>query len=159
MSDIFAIDLAAQAVAEARDVVEFTMADDRLLEIVAIFLHNNTDFGDAKERVYAVQIIRGFTTSGLGGAAAPTARPLKRNGVATLGATIDTIWNTTLATVGTTHTLLTDGWNIRIPYVWHPVSDDEYPDATQADTTLLIRLPDTPAESFTARGCVWVREH
>lgn len=157
MSAIYALDLASTAVTTAVDLVEVSPADDRLIEIVAIFLFQTTELGDAAEEILPIQIIRGHTSTGSGGGSAPTARPLKRNAAA-FGSTIDTIFNTTIASAGTTHTLLTDGWNVRLPYVFHPVADEEYPDASQGDTTIVVRLPSAPTDSITMRGCVWVRE-
>lgn len=152
---VFCVDIPPTAYAAPIDLVEITPADDKLVEMVAIFLTQNTDFGDAQDEVRPVQIIRGYTTSGTGGSSAVTARPMKRT--ATHSAAIE-VGNTTIASAGTPHTLLTDGWNVRVPYVFHPVDDAEFPQASQGDTTILVRLPETPTDSITVRGSVWFRE-
>lgn len=154
MSDVYAVDIASTAVTAQIDLAELTPADDRPIEIVGIFLHQTTDFGDAAEEVLSLEIIRGHTTSGSGGNT-PTPRPLKR-GAQAAGFTAETL-NTTIASAGTTHTLLADGWNVRVPYLFQAIREDEAPQASQADTTMVVRMS-APADSITVRGTVWVRE-
>jgi len=156
MSIVYCIDIPSTAITVAVDVVEFQPADDHPLEIVAAFLFQTTDFGDAAEEILPLQIIRGFTTSGSVGGTAGTPRPLRRDGTAQF---VHEVVNTTLASVGTSHVLLTDGWNVRMPYVIHPWDWEEFPMASQLDTTMVLRLPSAPIDSITIRGSVWVREY
>lgn len=152
----YCIDIASTAVTTAVDLVEIQPADDRPVAIAAIFLHQTTDFGDAQDEVLTLQVIRGFTTSGSGGNTGVTPRPLLRSGAAA-GMAVETM-NTTVANTGTSHTLLTDGWNVRVPYLFQPIDDAFMPQAGQGDTTIVVRLTSTPADSITIRGSVWVVE-
>ncbi len=158
MSQIYCIDIPPTAITTAVDLAEITPGDDRTVEFVAGFIFQTTELGDAAEEILPLQLIRGYTSGGSGGSTV-TPRPLKRNAQATPGMTAK-VMNTTLATGGSSpHTLLTDGWNVRVPWVFHPVDEEEYPDATQADTTLVLRIPTAPIDSITMRGSVWVREN
>lgn len=152
---IYCIDVPSTAHTAAFDICEITPADDRPVSIVAIYLFQTTELGDAAEEILPIQIIRGHTTSGSGGSAA-TPRPMKRNAVAA-GCTVE-VANTTIASAGTTHVLLTDGLNVRAPYMWREYDEDAQPQATQADTTIVVRLPAAPADSVTVRGSIWIRE-
>jgi hypothetical protein len=151
---VYCIDIPSTAVTTTFDFVEITPADDRPVCIVMISLFQTTELGDAAEEILPIQIIRGHTTSGNGTAATP--RPQKRNAVAA-GCTAE-VAGATIASTGTTHVLLTDGWNVRVPYLFQPIHDDQYPQATQGDTTMVVRLAAAPADSITVRGCIWIME-
>jgi hypothetical protein len=151
---VYCVDIASTSLSAATDLVEITPADDKPVSIVGIFLFQTSDLGDAQEEVRAIQIIRGNTTSGSGGST-PTPIPLQHADAAA-GFTVETV-NTTVAADGTPVTLLTDGWNVRLPYLFQPIDDLMTPSASQANTTLVVRL-DTPADAITVRGSVWVRE-
>lgn len=152
---VYCVDVPSTAITTTCDIIEITPADDRPISIIGIFLFQTTELGDAAEEILPVQIIRGFTASGSGGSAA-TPRPMQRSAVAA-GCACE-VANTTIATTGTTHVLLTDGWNVRLPYLWQPIDESTYPQATQADTTLIVRLPTAPADSTTIRGSIWILE-
>lgn len=152
---VYAIILPATAVTTAIDLLEIQPADDRPVRIVGMEIFQTSDVGDAAEEILPIQIIRGFTASGSSGGSAPTPRDLRRVG-ATAGFVVE-VMNTTVATTGTSHTLLDGGWNVRTPYTFWP---DEMmcPQASQADVTLIVRLPSAPADSLTIRGTVYVLE-
>ena len=98
--------------------------------------------------------IRGHTVSGSGGST-PTPRPVNPSDAAA-GFTAET-FNTTPANTGTTNILQNHGWNVRIPtpVVYTP---EEYPKASQANTTLILRFLNAPGDSLTIGGHVKVRE-
>src|SRR3990167_5918895 len=106
----------------AFDLVEITPADDKPIRLHAFFLgqSGSADFGDAQEEGLRIAIIRGHTTSGSGGSA-PTPRPLNRSDAAA-GFTAE-VANTTIASVGTTHQLHEDCWNVRTPYIYMPTPE------------------------------------
>lgn len=155
MSEIFYIDLPPTAVTGEVDLVEIVPADDRAVELIGLYLAQTTDVGEAQEEQLEIEAIRGYTTSGSGGSTS-TVRPAKRNGGSS-GFGAPEIFNTTVATVGTTHILLHDGWQVRQPYAWREIQREESPEATQADTSMVIRLS-APADSITVFGCAVVRE-
>ena len=143
------------AVAAAQDLFELTPADDKPIEIVGLFLSQFTAEGDANEDYWRWSCIRGHTTSGSGGSA-PTPRPLGRTDAAA-GFTAE-VNNTTIASVGTTHTLHQSGWNVRSDLMlWLPDGLEWH--ASQADTTVVIRLHSTPDASLNVSGTLYVVEY
>jgi len=151
---IYTVEFEAVAVTAQVDFFELTPADDKPIKIAGIFLSQSSDFGDAQDEGLRYRIIRGHTTSGSGGAA-PTPRPLNRSEAAA-GFTAETC-NTTIASVGTTHNLHSDVFNVRVGLaLWLP--DGCEWQATQADTTLVVRLMAAPADSLTMSGTLYVIE-
>lgn len=142
------------AVTAAQDLFELTPADDKPLRIHGWMVGQSSDAGDAQDELLRVQLIRGYTTSGSGGSTA-TPRPLNRSDAAA-GFTCE-INNTTVANTGTTHTLHSDVFNVRagMPF-WFP--PESRPEVSQADTTLVLRLPGAPADSLTMSGVMYVEE-
>jgi hypothetical protein len=145
------------SIAASQDLFELSPADDKPIELVALELCNvggTADAGDAQEELWRLLVRRGHTTSGSGGSA-PTPTPCSPNDAAAgFAAEVN---NTTIASVGTTKDLDAMGWNVRIPYqkVWLP---EERPSASQADTTIVIRLLSTPADAVSCSGVLTVRE-
>jgi hypothetical protein len=142
------------AVAASQDLFELTPTDDKPVKIYGLFLGQITAEGDANEDLWRWTVIRGFTTGGSGGTA-PTPRPLNRSDAAA-GFTAE-VNNTTKATTGTTHTCHADADNIRggIKFWWPEGSE---PQASQADTTIVVRLESTPDASTTCSATLYVEE-
>jgi hypothetical protein len=151
---IYTVEFEGVAVTAAVDFFELTPADDKPIEIMGIFLSQSSDLGDAASEILRYRVIRGHTTSGSGGAA-PTPRPLNRSGAAA-GFAAETC-NTTIASVGTPLNLHSDAFNIATGLqLWLPESCEW--EASQADTTIVVRLMAAPADSLTMSGTLYVRE-
>lgn len=153
---IYTVVFSAVSVSASQDFFELTPADDKPIEIVGLTLCQvgNSDVGDAAEEMLRFDIIRGHATSGSGGSA-PTPRPVKRSAAAA-GFTAE-VNNTTIASAGTGVTLHSDSFNVRAGYInWWPVGTE--PDASQGDTTIVVRLPTAPADAITLSGTIYVRE-
>lgn len=148
------INLPTTAITVAADIIELTPADDKPIEVIAICLGQTTDFGDAQEEIIPLVWVRGHTTSGSGGAGV-SATPCNPSDVAA-GFTAEGM-NTTQATVGTTVNLARHHWNVRAP-IERPYTPDEVIEASQANTTLVLRMLATPADSISIGGSVLVRE-
>lgn len=151
---IYTVAFEGQAVTAQVDFFELQPADDKPVEIVGLFLSQSSDVGDAAEEILRVEIIRGHTTSGSGGAT-PTEEPLDPNdGAASF---VSETLNTTIASAGTTSILHAEAFNIRSGLqVWFP--PECCPKATQANTTIVVRLMAAPADSLTMSGTLYVRE-
>lgn len=151
---VYTVSFTEIAVTAAVDVFEITPADDKPIEIIGLFLSQSSDFGDAQAEVIPYRVIRGHTTSGSGGAA-PTPRPLDRTGPAA-GFTAETN-NTTAASSGTTHDLHCAAFNLAVgENLWLPEGCEW--EASQADTTLVVRLASAPVDSIDLSGTLYVRE-
>lgn len=151
---IYTVVFTAVAVTASQDFFELTPADDKPVELVALYLSQYSDAADAQDELVSWSIIRGFTTSGSGGSA-PTPRPVNRSDAAA-GFTAE-VNNTTKANTGTTNTLHQDSFNVRAGLIWIPTPEMQH-SASQADTTLVVRLDVAPADSLTMNGTLYVRE-
>lgn len=154
MDRCYTVEFDNVAVTTAVDFFEITPGDDKPIEVYGLFIQQTSDFGDAQAEMLRWRVIRGHTTSGSGGSA-PTPRPLNRSGVAA-GFAAETC-NTTIASVGTPINLHSDGFHIASGIgLWLPEGSEW--EASQADTTLVVRLLSTPADALTFSGTLYVRE-
>jgi hypothetical protein len=145
------------SVSAAQDFFELTPADDKPVELLGLFIDQtgNSDVGDAAEEFLRYSIVRGHTTGGSGGSA-PTPRPMDRSAAAA-GAAAE-VNNTTIASAGTGVTLHSGGFNVRAGLaIWWP--PEAYPEASQGDTTIVVRLLAAPADAITLSGTLYFREN
>lgn len=153
---VYTVSFAAVSLSAAQDLFEITPADDKPVEIIGLFLSQTgvADVGDAAEEMLRLEIIRGFTASGSGGSS-PTPAPVKRiDAAAGFAAEVN---NTTLANTGTGVIIHEDAFNVRAGYAnWWPEGTE--PDASQANTTIVVRLVAAPADAITVSGTLYVRE-
>lgn len=145
------------SVSAAQDFFEITPADDKPIVLLGMNLDNvggTADAGDAQEELWRLLVRRGHTVSGSGGAA-PTPAPLTSIDTAA-GFAAETN-NTTIANTGTTTDNICCGWNIRVPLreYWPP---ELRVMASQANTTIVVRLLSTPADTVSVSGTLWVGE-
>ena len=145
---------AATAVTVQIDVFEIVPADDKPVFVHELRMHQTTELGDGAEEIIGIQLIRGFTASGSGGATAVVGK--KFDGDSTAGFTAE-CRNTTLANTGTTAVIDADAWNVRVPYIWTPSPEDR-PFVAQAQTSLVVRLMAAPADSITMYASMKVEE-
>ncbi len=155
---VYTVSFLAQTIpaTNALDLFELTPADDKPIRILGMNIDNvgvAADAGDAQEELLGISIYRGFTVSGSGGAS-PTPAAVDRNGSAA-GFTAETM-NTTVATTSGV-SILPFGWNVRIPLreFW---PEELQVNASQADTTLVVRLAAGGGDSISINGCLWVAE-
>jgi hypothetical protein len=154
MSRIYTVEFEAVAVTAQVDFFEITPADDKPCRILALFLSQSSDVGDAAEEILRYRIIRGHTTSGSGGAA-PT--PVVLGPIeAAAGFTAETN-NTTIASVGTVTNLHSDAFNIRAGLQLVLTPEMQW-GVSQANTTIVVRLMAAPADSLTMSGTIYVEE-
>jgi len=148
------VDLPPTAITVAADLFELTPADDKPIRVLSLNLHQTSDFGDAQDEVISVVWVRGNATSGSGGSTS-TPRPCNPSDTAA-GFTVE-IANTTAASTGTAINLARHGFNVR-GGLERPYTPDECPEATQANTLLVLRMAAAPADSLTIGGCCLVEE-
>lgn len=151
---VYTVEFENVAVTASQDFFELTPADDKPVRVLSWELTNVSDFGDAQEEVLRLRWIRGHATSGSGGTA-PTPRPGNRSDAAA-GFTAE-VNNTTIASTGSPINLWSGGWNVRMPRPEKYIPEERI-EASQADTTLCLRLLAAPADSITISGTVTVEE-
>lgn len=159
---IFTATLSAVAVTLAQDVFEITAPADSVVLIHDIKMGQYTDFGDAAAEILSVQVIRGFTVSGSGGASAtPTnLEPWSR----TAGSAVETN-NTTVANTGTGAVIVSDtfnvaaGWSLRDSLSLPTGGELQYRNGIwlNASERLVVRIT-APADSITMNATMVFEE-
>lgn len=156
MGRMYSVVFSAVSLSAAQDLFEVSPADDKPVKLKGISLAQTgtSDVGDAAEEMLKWDVIRGHTTSGSGGSA-PTPRPLNpSDSAAGFAAEVN---NTTIASSGTTNTLHSSAFNVRGTYdYWWP--DGMEPTATQANTTMVVRMASAPADAITVSGTAYFIE-
>lgn len=148
------VDLPPTAVTVAADLFELTPADDKPIAVLSVNIHQTSDVGDAQDEIISLVWVRGHTTSGSGGST-PTPRPCNPSDTAA-GFTAEA-GNTTAASAGTGVNLNRHGFNVRSG-IERPLTPEEIPGASQANTTLVLRMAAAPADSLTIGGSILVEE-
>jgi hypothetical protein len=146
---------AATSITVALDAFEITPAAEKHIYIheLKLWQEGAADVGDVAEEILGVSIIRGFTTSGSGGAAGAVGKQMGGDAAAGFAAEVR---NTTLATTGTTEKIDTDGFNVRVPYIWTPIPEDR-PHCSLTQTRIVVRLT-APADAIILNGSLKVEE-
>lgn len=155
MGRMYAVTFENVAVTAAQDFFEISPADDKPVLIHAVHLAQYSDTGDAAEEILRVTIKRGHTSSGSGGSAF-TPLPLQSSAGVAAGAAAE-INNTTIASAGTAVALHADTFNIRTGWVFIPTPECR-PGASQANTTIVVRLEAAPADSLSMSGTLIFEE-
>ena len=112
-------------VSTPQDAFELVVAAGKRVRIRRAALHQYSDFADAQAEILPVSIVRGYTTSGSGGASV-TPVNTKSDGPAA-SSTIERN-NTTLASGGTAEVLAAEGWNVAAGWVWEPTEKESEPE-------------------------------
>lgn len=130
------------------DFWEIRAPANKILILHALYVEQSTEAGDAQDEMLTWHIKRSGSaaTSGSGGTAAPTARPLDPGDPAFAG-TVDTVTNTTKITGGTPVTLHSGNFNVRAGLLYLPTPELR-PMWTNQEY-LTIELAKTPADSIT----------
>jgi hypothetical protein len=147
------------SISAQQDLFYVKPAADKICVIEALYLSNvggAADAGDAQEELYRMEIIRLPATVTVGsGGGSMTPNPTATNDAAA-GFTAR-INDTTVATTnGTALNLHSDGWNVRVPYVWMPPPEHRLLIANAQ--AVVVRLVTTPADAVTCNGTLIVRE-
>jgi hypothetical protein len=153
---IYTVSFAASSFTNANgdyDFFELTPVDDRPIEIVAIYIGNKSEIGDAQEEFVEWSIVTDNASSGNGTSTTP--RPLDpRDGAA--GFTAETVASTPAST-GTEIFVHQDTFNIRAGLAFI-VPEFMRAKVDQADTMLCIRMEQGLADDASIAGTVYVRE-
>ena len=151
---VYSVSFEGVATTAATDLFELSPADDKPIRLLGMTLGQSSDVGDAAEEVLRFEIIRGYTSSGSGGSAATPIPMRSTASAAGCGAEVN---NTTGASAGTAVILMADTFNIRSGYqVWFP--PECQPEASQGNTTILVRLMAAPTDSLTMSGTLFFEE-
>lgn len=135
----------AYAFTTATDIFEVVAPSDAVVVLESIELGQTTELGDAAEEQLIVSIIRGFTTSGSGGA---SGTPVAAEGGQSAAGSTCEVRNTTPATTSGT-TVAEKPWNVRAPFLWLP--PEEHRIIVNPSQRVVVNIS-TPADSVTVFG-------
>lgn len=164
MGRLYSIPFSQQTITNAggdRDFWYIAPADDKpvLLHSISFSPAAAGDLGDAQEETLFFSVIRGHTAVGSGGSSVTASAVGRANpSDPDPGFTARTN-DTTIASVGTTFTLHTGGWNNRVGLEWTP--PDKMRDlfwCSQAQTSIVVRLLNTVADDLVLSGTLFVEE-
>ncbi len=136
------------------DLVALAAADDIPIKIRAIRWWQTSDVQDAQDEIITLQVVRGNTTAGTGGA---TSTPVAKNPKDAAAAFTARISDTTAASAGTTTIPYQTGVNVRAPFEMI-FPEDLMPGTDQGTGFLVLRLGAAPADSLTLAVSVDVWE-
>ncbi len=142
------------AVTADQDWFELTPADDKPIAIHAVFITQSSDVADAAEEILDFKIMRGHTSSGSGGS---SSTPAVLNPLDTAAGATCEVNNTTPATTGTIVDTHSGSFNIRsgLQLIFPPEMRSI---ASEANTTIVVRLLLDPADSLTMSGTIYFEE-
>ena len=135
------------AVTLAQDLFSILPAANKPCALHAVYLSQNTEVADAAEEGLTINIVKGNTTVGSGGAA-EVADPLNINTSAT--AVAGRVNDTTEVSAGTAVIVHTEVWNVRMPFIYLPAPEDRI--IWGNALFLAIQLITVPADSITMTG-------
>lgn len=155
----YVVEFHAVAISAQQDLFYIKPAADKICVVEAVYLSNvggAADAGDAQEELWRVEIIRLPATVSVGsGGGAMTPNPTATNDAAA-GFTARINDTAVATTSGTALNLHSDGWNVRVPYVWMPPPEHRLLVANAQ--AIVVRLVSTPADAVTCNGTCIVRE-
>jgi len=149
----FSVSFSAVAVTAQVDFFEVVAGTNNPIEITGLSLGQSTDAGDSEAEQAYIELVRGYTTSGAGGA---SATPVALDSGAASNATAETN-NTTLASTGTPVTPFTTGFNLQAGLDWNP-TPEQYVRVAGGER-LVVRLGGAPADSVSFSGTLFYIEH
>lgn len=148
----FAVNFAAVAVTAQQDLFSL-IHTTKPIQLIALYLHQHSDFGDAQAEILEWNIKTGATSAGSAGSSLTAKNPHGD----TAGTTARSN-DTTIANTGTIVTHHSDGWNVAAGLIWIPTVDMQDFYTIPLNTRVVIGLASTPADSLTMDGTLYFRE-
>lgn len=150
---IYSATFAAVAVTAAQDAFFILAPSDKRVILRYASLSQYSDFGDAAAEILGITVIRGFTAAGSGGAAVTPAR--RDTTVPAPGSTVRRN-DTTVATAGTTQTLVAETMNIAAGWIWNRPPSEWF--VVEPGQGIAVRIVAAPADELTMQGTVIFEE-
>lgn len=161
MRGVYSVSFFEQTIAAASgdyDLFEIQPAAGKTIEVVALWIANKSEIGDAQEEMVSYSLTRmtgGTFTSGNGSAATPV-KTASGDGAAS--PTCETIGATVATSTGTTEHVHQDTFNIRTGLQLYLPPDIRPLIRGQANEALLVRLRTALADDATVSGTLYIRE-
>lgn len=159
MPTVFTIAFSAVSVAAQQDFGSWKALADAPLILKKAIISNvgiAADAGDAQEELLGIEIVRGNTTIGSGGAN-PTGQKARSKDSATIPTTNLRVNDTTKVSAGTRSLLMADGFNVRVPWIYVP-TPDEWFTFDNGDGFGALQLVSTPTDAILISGTIWLEQ-
>jgi hypothetical protein len=153
---VFTAAFAAVAVTAAQDVFEIVAPANSRVAILGLFLGQYSDAGDAAAEILGLSVVRGYTTSGSGGASVTPVNNHGHSGALAATATVERN-NTTVAQDGTAAVLLSTAWNVQLPFVREASNWLDEIWVLSPSQRLVVRIT-APADELTMNGTLVFEE-
>lgn len=151
---IYAATFSGVAISAAQDVFEIVAPSNSRVRIAEIAIGQYSDAGDAVAEILSVQVIRGYTTTGSGGASVTPVNLSGHSGAASATSTVARN-NTGVASGGSPATIRSDTWNIQTPWIYVPARVEQF--ILDAGQRLVVRVT-APADELTVNGTILFEE-
>lgn len=153
MSRVYSVSFTGVAATTQRDFFEITAAAGKNVRVLACFISQSTEAGDAQDEMLTILIKSGQTTSGSGGTSPTIVRTNITDAVAGFAAEAN---NTTKATGGTIVTHHAENFNVRSGFIYVPTERMQI--ELTGSRRLTVELSKTPADSVTFSGSLYLEE-
>lgn len=156
---LYVVEFHGVSISAQQDLFYIKPAADKICFVEQVKLSNvgvAADAGDAQEELFDVELcyVPATVTASAGGNSF-TPKPLAINDTAA-GFTARINDTTKATSSGTIDNRDSDGWNVRIPYIWLPAPEHR-PIVSNA-AAFVFRLNSTPTDAITCNGSMLVRE-
>lgn len=145
-------------IAAAADLLEITPAADKPCVLHAIFMSNvggTSDAGDAQEELLQVGILIGESATNGGASSLGT----QVNRIGTVAGAFTARGCTTNTTVASSSVLHSEGWNVRVPYVYIPTPEMRPVfNSAAGSLRLQFRLMQAPADALNIAYTAYIEE-
>lgn len=150
---VFTATFSAVAVSAAQDLWEIVApAGSAKVTLREIRIGQYSDFGDAQAEILSIQLIRGYTTGGSGGASVTPAN--LRSASRAAASTVERN-NTTVASAGSPEILYADAFNTASGWWFRPPEDERI--VLRASERLVARIT-LPADALTMNSTLVFEE-
>jgi len=156
---VYSVEFHAVSITAQQDLFYVKPAADKIIVVEAVYLSNvgiAADAGDAQEELLDVRLayVPATVTVGSGGTAmTPNSLAINDTAAAFTARVNDTTKATSSGTIVWRHS---DGWNVRVPYVFLPPPEHRSAVANAAAAT--FQLNSTPTDAILVSGTMYVRE-
>jgi hypothetical protein len=150
----YTVNFTPTSVTVAVDLIAIVAVTNIPIAVRAIRVWQTSDVGDAQDEVITLNLVRGNTTAGSGGAAAT---PVLKGPKAAAVSFTARAGDTTAASAGTAVIPYSTGWNVRNPFEI-TFTEDQMVSTDAVTGFLVLRFGAAPADAITVAASVDVAE-
>jgi hypothetical protein len=153
MSRVYSVQFNNVAVTVQQDFFEIVAAAGKNVRILACFISQVSDAGDAQDEQLQILLKSGQTTTGSGGTAPTKVANNETDAAAGFTAAAN---NTTKASAGTIRTHHAEAFNVRAGFIYVPTEKMQI--ELTGSRRFTVELAETPDDELTMSGTLYVEE-